>query len=665
MCVLMMATRQLALINKTGQVHFEINITCRMFVDWIRNMIHAHFSSFFSSMMLLSYDRVIAGYLTRQVATTFMATCARHYAETDSVTEANAGALKDMETAPITLQSCNVAVCNAVTHLCDSNLLLVNQLIRDRLHTPVVPPAFIVSVLRGETIDMGSSHYDTIFAWVSQMVQNRQQEAECVMGYIAVSKLGSHEDYSNKETYLESYFGVAKNNYYTYLTAVKECCSKTFDLTGFLNMDTSMLDFSRFIGRLGVGGDGLLLSNQRQNPLAENHRCTYLFMQNSSQQGGPDAQRVPSMRCWVNLIQHLLVTSLQGGHELHADNIFTFGASLTEFIFAHCTPQQTSPAGNVVLESFQHVHDEVLPLQMATSPRPEYFVRTVKDHGALESGVASELPAIVGAHPLEDVIHLGAWIQLHTIIHNGVGPKEFCAFEGYNGRPPELVLGRRYPLVCAQQRVKGTLQLSGTVARITLSEDDGDWEEQPPVPLEQWWTHLRAQELMVAPLVFRRHAAFMPLETDEDCAAPWVAINYTDDERQFLTRTGQYVLSRGGVTTAVPFDEAHARLISIGSHILVHRDAIRHFGLNAAAEWVVGCLRYPENPTNEERSDANQHSIYVTIKLKGAPSSELEVRIVYTTTINCRVLRSRDNLHYAAEATQQEILSLMAPSAQS
>ena len=64
MCVLMMSTRQLALINKTGQVNFEINLVCRMFIEWVRNMIQQHFSPFFSSMLLLSYDRVIAGYLT-------------------------------------------------------------------------------------------------------------------------------------------------------------------------------------------------------------------------------------------------------------------------------------------------------------------------------------------------------------------------------------------------------------------------------------------------------------------------------------------------------------------------------------------------------------------------------------------------------------------------
>jgi hypothetical protein len=59
MCVLLMATRQLALVNKTGQVNFEINAVCRMFVEWIRNIIQQHFMPFFSAMLFLSYDRVI------------------------------------------------------------------------------------------------------------------------------------------------------------------------------------------------------------------------------------------------------------------------------------------------------------------------------------------------------------------------------------------------------------------------------------------------------------------------------------------------------------------------------------------------------------------------------------------------------------------------------
>ena len=66
MCVLMVATRQLALINNTSHVNFEINFVCRTFIEWICNMIKTHFTSFFSSMLLLSYDGVIAGYLTRR-----------------------------------------------------------------------------------------------------------------------------------------------------------------------------------------------------------------------------------------------------------------------------------------------------------------------------------------------------------------------------------------------------------------------------------------------------------------------------------------------------------------------------------------------------------------------------------------------------------------------
>jgi hypothetical protein len=37
----------------------------------------------------------------------------------------------DMETAPLTLHSCNLAICNALTHLVDTNLILVNQIIRN------------------------------------------------------------------------------------------------------------------------------------------------------------------------------------------------------------------------------------------------------------------------------------------------------------------------------------------------------------------------------------------------------------------------------------------------------------------------------------------------------------------------------------------------------
>jgi len=382
-----MATRQLALLNKTGQVDFEINIVCKSFTEWVRTMVHAHFQSFFGGSLFLSYDRVIAGFTSRQVATTFMSTCARHISESESMTEANTKVLMDMETAPLTLHSCNLAICNALTHLVDTNLIIVNQIIRDKLNTPVLPPMFLFSIFSEEQLDTGTSFYEELFSWLSHIVQSRQNEAEFVAGYVSVPKLGTMEDYTSKEGFMESFFGVAKNNFFTYLTAVRECTAKTFDLTGFLSMEGSMIDFGRFISRMGVGGDGIHNGGGQQqgqsNPFADVHRSTYIFTHTGGAVDGggggggnaPAAAQQPrsaapaQTRAWVNIVQHLLVTSIQGRHELHADNMFTFGANLTELIFSRCTPIQAVPSRFIVYESFRHFNEDVLPMRIRTNAR--------------------------------------------------------------------------------------------------------------------------------------------------------------------------------------------------------------------------------------------------------------------------------------------------------
>jgi len=363
MCVLMMATRQLALINKTGQVDFEINSICRTYTEWLRNIVVQHFQHFFGANLFLSYDRVISGFLARQIASTFIATCARQYCECETPTEANTTALMDMETAPLTLQSCNLAIANALTHLVDTNLLIVNHIIKDKLSTPIIPPTFLMSIFGDGQIDMSTSFYDEIFTWLSQIVQNRQNEAEFISGYVLVPKLGVMEDYNAKEAYLESYFGVAKNNFFTYITAIRECATKTFNLSGFLCSDT--LDFGRFMSRLGIGGDASIIQPQpagNNNPFLEAHRSTYIFTQNAPQGGGIS-------KCWVNIIQHLIITSIQGRAELHADNMFSFGANLTEFILSRCAPLQSIPAGVMVYESFKHSNDDVVPMKLTVTPR--------------------------------------------------------------------------------------------------------------------------------------------------------------------------------------------------------------------------------------------------------------------------------------------------------
>jgi hypothetical protein len=182
---------------------------------------------------------VIAGFMTRQVATTFMTTCARHICTSNNLTDANTRTLLDMECAPLTLQSCNLAIANALTHLVDTNLLMVNQLIRDKLNTPVLPPSFLVDILGTTPVGLGMPHFDQVFGWLGQMMQYRQGggEIEFNSGYVSIAKFGTVHDYSTKEGFLESYYGITKNNSFTYITAVKECASKIFDLSGFINME--------------------------------------------------------------------------------------------------------------------------------------------------------------------------------------------------------------------------------------------------------------------------------------------------------------------------------------------------------------------------------------------------------------------------------------------
>ena len=671
MCVLQMATKQLALLNKTGQTDFEINIVCKSFTEWIRNIVQQHFQSFFGATLFLSYDRAIAGYVTRQVATTFMATCARHYSECDSATEANTRALLDMETAPLTLMSTNLAISNGFTHLVDTNLVMVNQIIRDKLSTPIMSTEFLVSIFDEEVeINMSGGPFEEIFGWVSQAVQGRDG-SEFNMGYIAVPKLGSPEDYSAKESYLESYYGVAKGNYFTYNMAVRECSSKTFDLSGFLNMETSMLDYNRFLSRLGVSFEG----SQQQalnNPFLELYRSTYLFIQNMADSAPPPPQQQnaappPPQRgagigkCWTNMIQHLLITAIQGRDELHADNMFTFGANLTEFILSRCAPLQSAPAQQMVYESFGHVNDDVLPLRVSVSPkRPEYFVRTINDHGALDYGLATELSAMLGPHPPEDVMHLGSWIQLYTILNAGAKPAQFECFPEYNGRPPELVCGRTYPLASEDPDMTGTLCLApeGRYGAyrivVTIMQVGGvrECEVHPLADIKDWFKDVvENSKFMVAPLVFRRHAVFK--NQDRPTESPFVAINFDTPAApntpspfprqdnsvgisQFLSHTGNYVLAQGrGKHSTVHFTEAHERLMPLGSFILIEKNAINPFGLGCGKKWLRGSLRYPSEV--EPLENEHQYHIYVAIRVKTRDGNMI-VRIIHAHASACRIL---------------------------
>lgn len=315
--------------------------------------------------------------------------------------------------------------------------------------------------------------------------------------------------------------------------------------------------------------------------------------------------------------------------------------------------------------------------------RPEYFVRTINDSGALECGVSSELPAMLGAHPLEDVMHLGSWIQLYTILHSGTRPDAFQCFPDYNGRPPELVRGRTYPLLGLDPDNVGTICLcpegKGDAARITLGHAGGGsaWQVEPYFDLRLWYDRVKKLKMMVAPLVFRHYAVFRNPSRHE--AHPLVAVDFEPDSplpvpnsndfhadagdpipepRQFLNHRGMYTLANTTASTIrVPFMEAHDLLIPIGTFILVETAAIQQFGLGSPKRWVRGSLRYPDEEVEQDAGDDAQLRIYITVRIRTRPGDEQEVKVVYAPPNSCRVLADSraTEAEYSVDAIRQLI----------
>ena len=167
---------------------------------------------------------------------------------------------------------------------------------------------------------------------------------------------------------------------------------------------------------------------------------------------------------------------------------------------------------------------------------------------------------------------------------------------------------------------------------------------------------------MVAPLIFRKHAAIVGPNNS-------VLTVVHDDQGQFIDECAQYTLWEGHTESVEKelFTNVHKRLVPLGSHIKVKNSAVEQFGItvsDANADWIVGCLRYPDGPlTSEEERVRNSIYVIVKVKASAAEGAALDVRLIYVSVKDCMMPSEHENNSRMSEVENRDLVSVLVPNA--
>lgn len=255
-------SRQLGLINKTGQSNWEISYPVLQYVDFVKQYFFEHFSSFVSANYAQSCDRQFKGFIARSVAACLMCTTLTSLEQYTDTTEANFNSLKCMESSALTLYWANMALLNGITHLADSSLCIVNQLIRWKLNVPVINIDFLCDALDPDIqLDANCTDFQELRRFLERLRNARTREEGTVIddpcqkftgSYVCVPGVGSSTDYGHVENYLLRYCGMNLGLTYTYLKMFKDASHRSLDVTTVLDLPYSMLDVRHLFRRLEV-----------------------------------------------------------------------------------------------------------------------------------------------------------------------------------------------------------------------------------------------------------------------------------------------------------------------------------------------------------------------------------------------------------------------------
>jgi hypothetical protein len=637
-CVLMMVCRHIGLINKTGQSNWEISMPIREYIDMFKVKFFTNFQWAISNTLDTSNDRIVKGFVARAVSSCLVCTVASQCEQFVSLKEACFHSLMCMESSALTLYWANIALLNGISHLSDAGLCFVNQIIRFRAKTPVLSLDFMCAVLDPDrTVDRGGAEFLELRTYL-ETLRDLYVPGGFTGSYMAVEGVGSNGDYAQFEHYLQKYCSINHGSDYTYRHMIRDAATKIVDLTDFLDLPDSMTDARILFHRCGVRYDSSWYNTPGDKQQSGN-RYLILIPDPADRAGTTTVGRV-----WVHVVQHLFVSALIGKRELHGDNPFEFGKSIFQLLVRKLAPQQAIPSCALLCETFQFRFGEVAEDVFPVVTTRDYFFRNRKCFSAWRKGVLGQMASVLGAHPIEDVMHMHAWIQMH-ITHCGKQPREFYYMPRMVPRGAELVPGRIYPVLGENAEEGGdgygiVCVCPEGMAFCLLQLASGD---AFALPLDRWQQELQNRGLCVGPLIFRKHAVVRLPDAglgiiQEQGELPARALfldgwerSYSTQihqvqKRNFLNCEGEYsVLCQDGCIF-MQWREVHKYLLPLGTHVAVLKIHLPGRRFPPGIEtYVSGWLRYPED---FDDGDGANDRVYVAFRIAGRAQDFDDIIIV-------------------------------------
>jgi len=548
---------------------------------------------------------------------------------------ANFDSLLAMESSALPLYWANMALLDSFAHLADSSLAIGNQLIRWRLQVPVLSLDFLVKILDADQpVDETCQDFQDLRRFLERLRNAKTREDEASSdpikhftgSYVQVPGIGSIVDYGLIENYLFRFCGINQASVYAYLKMFKESAHRSLDLTAVLDLPQTMLDVRILFERCKVRYD----QGWYSPPGSYHDKGTNYLILVPDQQDPKGTTGVGNV--WAHVVQVLLVSSLIGPVELHADNSVALGKGLFQLIVGRVAAKSAVPYSSLTLETFTQKHGEVTGDGLRPLVERDYFWRPRVCYKAWRSGEIKDLNCVVGDHPLEDVIHIHSWVQLHYM-HMGKLPGHFYHMPKLHGRGAELVPGRIYP-VLGEDDATGTICVCPEGKCYALLCVLGQLPQA--LHLTEWQKVLREKGLQVAPLVHRKHAVLrmeeaslamlalqtpkLPQDIDGWNDAYLCVLHSNISGANYLSFEGNYETSHGDGTMF--WRDVHNCLVKLGKHIVAPR-AVVAAALDGSARLpsgdsythVLGWLRYPD-----DFDKAGRDLMYVAFRVAAQPS---------------------------------------------